>query len=68
MDRLEKELATKAQFIRIDINTESGRKIREDYEIKLVPAVIVFDEKGNELWRQTGVQPDSDSITNLITK
>ena len=66
MDRLEKELESKAQFIRVDINTESGRKIREDYEIQLVPAVLVFDEKGNELWRQTGAQPDAVSITKLI--
>ena len=66
MDRLEKQLETKARFVRIDINTESGRKIREGYEIEFVPAILVFDEKGIELWRQTGVQPDSVSITRLI--
>jgi hypothetical protein len=66
LDRLEKKLETKARFVRIDINTESGRKIRKDYEIEFVPAVLVFDEKGVELWRQTGVYPDSVSITKLI--
>jgi len=66
LDRLEKQLETKARFVRIDINTESGRKIREGYEIEFVPAILVFDEKGIELWRQTGVQPDSVSITRLI--
>ncbi len=66
MDRLEKKLETKARFVRIDINTESGRNIRERYEIEFVPAILVFDEKGVELWRQTGVQPDSVSITRLI--
>tara|TARA_Y100000590_G_scaffold150927_1_gene173341 strand:- start:9549 stop:9734 length:186 start_codon:yes stop_codon:yes gene_type:complete len=59
-------LDDKAQFIRIDINTDSGRKIKKNYEIELIPAVLVFDERGNVVWRQTGTQPNAVSITQII--
>ena len=66
LDRLENDLGDKARFIRIDINTDSGREIKANYDIELVPAVLIFDEKGNIVWRQTGTQPNSVSITQII--
>ena len=38
---------------------------KDEYD-KMIEIDRLLDEKGVELWRQTGVYPDSISITRLI--
>lgn len=54
VDGLEKELSGRLTVIRVDIHTEAGREIARQYKFQYTPTFIMFDEDGNELWREVG--------------
>lgn len=54
VDRLEKELAGRAQVIRIDVRSENGHGLAESLGLEMVPTFILFDKSGAEIWRKVG--------------
>ena len=65
MDRLEDQLSDMFLFIRLDVSSGVGKHIRQKYQGGLVPTFIVFDQRGNEIWRHSGSVPSLDSILAL---
>lgn len=54
VDGLEKEMSDRLTVIRVDIHTKVGREIARQYEFQYTPTFILFDEDGNERWREVG--------------
>ena len=51
VDGLDKQLAGRVRFVRVDINSANGRKIAAKAGVDMVPALIGFDAQGVERWR-----------------
>jgi thiol-disulfide isomerase/thioredoxin len=54
VDGLEKELADKLVVRRVDIQSDEGRQLMEQYRVEFTPTFILFDATGKEQWRGTG--------------
>lgn len=54
VDGLEKEMSDRLTVIRVDIHTKAGREIARQHEFQYTPTFILFDEDGNERWREVG--------------
>jgi thiol-disulfide isomerase/thioredoxin len=54
LDRLESELRNKLVVRRVDIQSDEGRELMKQYNIKYTPTFVLFDAAGNERWRDTG--------------
>jgi hypothetical protein len=52
-DRLEAELGSRANMLRVSIHTDLGRQLGERYNFEAVPLFIIFGSDGNELARQS---------------
>ena len=65
VDRLERELKDYFLVIRLDVGSSLGKTIRQKYQGGMVPTFIVFDERGNEVWRHSGSVPELDEILLL---
>ena len=57
-----KELSGEAKIVKVDIdkNMDAARK----YNVRSVPTLILFKE-GKEVWRQSGVSPQSLIVENV---
>lgn len=59
MDGLEQEFGDRAKIIRVNLQQPVGRQVASLYGVEFMPAFILFDAEGNELWRQIGgLDPD----------
>lgn len=59
MDGLELELGEKVRIIRVNLREPLGRELASIYGVEFMPAFILFDAQGIELWRQIGgLDPD----------
>lgn len=65
VDRLEKELADGAQVLRIDVRSDSGRKLAQSLGLVMVPTFIVFDKSGTEVWRKVGLANRQELLSHL---
>ena len=59
VDGLEKELEGRATFLRANIQKEPGRALARRYGVELVPAMLVFDDRGSLILKQNGVSADA---------
>ena len=66
VDRLENELRDKLVVRRVDIQSNEGRHLVEQYEIEFTPAFIFFDAAGKEQWRSVG-QLDAARVRATLT-
>jgi hypothetical protein len=57
VDGLERELAGRAEVLRLNVDDEIGQRAREQFGTGLVPAVILLDGRGNQLHRTEGKLP-----------
>ena len=46
VDRLEKDLGARAQVLRVDVRSDSGRGLAESLGLKFVPTFIIIDATG----------------------
>ena len=65
MDRLELELRDYFLVIRLNVNADVGKHIRQKYQGGMVPTFIVFDRGGSEVWRLSGRVPKLETILLL---
>ena len=65
MDRLEANLGDDFLVVRLNIHSDLGQYVFVKYRGRGVPAYIVFDKRGNEVWRQMGSVPSLDTILSL---
>ena len=65
VDRLEAKLTGHIRVFRIDIRSDLGRYVSDKYNEKTVPAFIVFDSQGTQVWQQYGIVPRAETILGL---
>jgi len=65
VDGLEKKLADKASFVKLDVWGNLGRALASKYGIRAVPSFLIFDGRGNLIYHQVGI-PDQKAIINAI--
>jgi thioredoxin-related protein len=67
VDRIEKELADSAQVVRIDTQHVIGAGLADDYKIRAVPCILIFDGNGGVIYQNVGI-PDPDHVRHLVRK
>jgi len=65
VDRLERELNGTAKVLRIDVMSRTGLALAQEYGVRAVPTLIVFDGKGQVVYAQAGL-PDRAAIREAI--
>lgn len=55
VDRLEQELSGTAKVLRIDVMSQTGLALAQEYGVRAVPTFIVFDGKGQVVYAQAGL-------------
>ena len=66
MDGLERELAGRAQVLRLNVADEAGQRARERFETEKVPAIILLDGAGREVYRTEGKLPRRQQIREAL--
>ena len=61
MDRLEADLAGRADVVRVDVMTRVGGALAERYGVQAVPTLLALDEAGQVIYSQAGL-PDRAAI------
>ena len=59
IDELKKEYGEKIEFIEYSLNDPEQRAKADKYETRMVPAFIIMDSDGNEVFKHEGVLPKS---------
>ena len=62
---MEQSLNGKAKLIRLNLRESVGRELWNTYTLTVVPAFVVFDANGREVWRQEGKYPDTHQIIRM---
>ena len=65
VDRLEHELGDSAILVRLDVQSDLGATLKEEYEIPLIPTFLIFDLMGNEFIRMHKV-PEYEEIREMF--
>ena len=65
MDRLEFNLKDDFFVVRLNISSDLGNYLFAKYRGIVVPTFIVFDKRGNEVWRHSGSVPSLETILSL---
>lgn len=55
---LETDLAGKLLVLRVDIHSQAGQTLADEYGSFATPTFIFFDAQGEEQWRQLGTLDD----------
>ena len=66
MNGLERDLAGRARVVRLNVAEESGRRARERFETEKVPAIILLDRDGREVYRTEGKLPRRQQIFEAL--
>ena len=66
VDRLESDLQGTADVLRVDIGSSLGSDLAVRFQINSVPTLALFDESGNERWRQEGALPDRTAVMTIL--
>ena len=66
MDGLERELAGRARVVRLNVAEEPGRRARERFETEKVPAIVLLDGAGREVYRTEGKLPRRQQIFEAL--
>lgn len=66
VDLLVADIQDEVNVLRIDIHSDLGLELREDYAFSYSPEFILFDRTGQEVWRDHSL-PQSEQIIALIT-
>lgn len=56
VDGLEREYEGRALVLRADIRSDAGRTLAAHYGIRTVPGWVVFDGRGEVVWRAHGTR------------
>jgi hypothetical protein len=61
VDGFDKQLGGKVRIVRVDINSEHGKKIAAKVGLDMVPTFIGYDGEGVERWR-LGAMPNRTEL------
>ncbi len=65
IDKLTHELSSHFQVLRVNTRSVLAKYLRTMYSWEFVPTFILFDKHGNEVWRQTGKVPSTDTLLSM---
>ncbi|HLV33498.1 MAG TPA: thioredoxin domain-containing protein [Spirillospora sp.] len=57
VDLLVADIADEYNILRIDIHTELGRELRQNFQFSYTPEFILLDSSGQEVWRAHNLPP-----------
>jgi thiol-disulfide isomerase/thioredoxin len=57
VDLLVKDIKDEYNVLRIDIHTEFGRELRQNFQFTYTPEFVLFDTSGAEVWRGHTLPP-----------
>ena len=66
VDGIERDLEGKAQVIRLSVMSEVGSHAAQQYGVRSVPTIIVFDGAGNVVEQQTGI-PNRKAVVAQVS-
>ena len=55
MNGLEEEWGETVQVVRLNIHEEGARELGQELNFRSTPTFILYDQAGQETWRQVGV-------------
>ncbi len=64
VDTLAEELDDDFNILRVDIHTDTGRELREQYAFSYTPEFLLLDTQGNEVWRSHS-PPTEDQLSTV---
>ncbi|MDO8531191.1 MAG: hypothetical protein Q7T26_03335 [Dehalococcoidia bacterium] len=64
VDGLERDLASHARVLRLDILSPTGQAMAQSRNVELVPTFLVIDGRGRETARFSG--PDTEGVTRAV--
>jgi thiol-disulfide isomerase/thioredoxin len=62
VDSIAEDVDDRFNILRIDIHTDTGRELREQYDFSYTPEFLLLDNQGNEIWRSHS-PPSEDQIS-----
>ena len=65
MNGIEEQVGSKVEIIRLDLMSAIGRQAARAYDVRMVPATLLFDGKGKLIDRQMG-KPQVDRVIALF--
>jgi thiol-disulfide isomerase/thioredoxin len=51
VDSITQDIGDEFNVLRVDIHTETGRELREQFDFSYTPEFLLLDSQGNEIWR-----------------
>ena len=66
MHGLERDLAGRAEVVRLNLAEEPGQRARERFGTEKVPAIILLDGAGREVYRTEGKLPRRQQIVEAL--
>ncbi len=65
MDGIEKDLAGKARLIRLNVPDRVGRKAAGQYQVGMVPTLVILDSDGQVRYRRSGI-PNRGEVVRQV--
>ena len=66
VDGIEHDLADKLDVLRVNVADDVGQEVRERFDTRMVPAVILLDAAGVECYRSEGRLPRKRDIESAV--
>ena len=63
---LEKQIIDECDLIRVEIRSEYGRIVREKYKSDVIPAFLLLNKQGDEIFRKNGTPPTKTKLLSII--
>ncbi len=67
MDGIEKDLAGKARLIRLNVLDRVGRKAAGQYQVGMVPTLVILDGDGQVRYRRSGI-PNRGEVVRQVSE
>ena len=66
VDGIEEDLGDRATVLRLNVMSEVGSQAAQQYGVRGVPTLVVFDGSGNVIEQSVGVPNRKDVVTQVL--
>jgi len=66
VDGIEEDLGDRATVLRLNVMSEVGSQAAQQYGVRGVPTLVVFDGSGNVIEQSVGVPNRKDIVTQVL--
>jgi hypothetical protein len=64
---IETQVGDRLEIIRLDLLSAIGRQAAREYDVRMVPATLLFDGMGELIDRQVG-KPEADKVIAVVNR